>query len=219
MQLYTFWRSLATYRVRVALNLKGFSAEPVYVDLIKGDQRQDAFQSVNPAMALPALVPDEGGPPLFQSLAIIEYLNETHPRPPLLPPEPRARARVRALSQIVAADTHPLMVPRIRNFLGEEFKFDEAQRNRWIVHWQNEGLRALEGHLARDAETGRYCHGDFVTMADLCLVSQAIGAKLFNVDLTQFPTVSRIATTCLDEPAFADAHPLRQPDAPKEGAH
>ena len=216
MKLYTFWRSLATYRVRVALNLKGLSADPIYVDLIKGDQHTRDFSEVNPAKALPALVPDEGGPPLFQSIAIIEYLDEVHPRPPLLPPEPRARARVRALSQIVVSDAHPLSVPRVRNLLTQEFKFDEGQLNKWIRHWQTEALSSLEGHLSRDGETGRFCYGDFITIADICVASQAVAAQFFKLDLAAFPTVARIAQACFAEDAFARAHPMKQPDAPPQ---
>ncbi|HVX92281.1 MAG TPA: maleylacetoacetate isomerase [Xanthobacteraceae bacterium] len=213
MKLFSFWRSLATFRVRIALNLKGLAPEVIEVDLMKGHQREAAYRSVNPLMVIPALVDGEG-PALFESLAIVEYLDETHPEPPLLPREPRARARVRGLAQIVACDAHPLVVPRVREYLEAECGLDEARRMAWCRHWIVEALRALESHLASNRETGRFCQGDAVTIADLCLVSHAVGARLFNVDLAPYPTVSRITDTCLAIDAFARAHPLRQPGAP-----
>ncbi len=213
MKFYSFWRSLASYRVRIALNLKGLKPEVFDVDLIKGKQREDAFRAVNPQMVLPALI-DGDGPPLFQSLAIIEYLDETHPQPPLLPREPRARARARGLAQIVACDSHPLLVPRVREYLEHELKLDEATRLKWVQHWIGEALKAIETNLASSPDTGRYCVGDGVTVADICVASQAAGANFFKVDLKPFPTVRRIVDTCLKEDAFARAHPLKQPGAP-----
>lgn len=219
MKFYSFWRSLAAFRVRIALNIKGIVPdEIVTVDLMKGDQCQPAYKAVNPQMLLPALI-DGDGPILFQSVAIMEYLDETHPQPPLLPRDPRGRARVRALAAIVASDSHPLVVPRVRNFLEKELKLDEPTRLKWIRHWVDEGLAALEGHLSRDKETGKFAHGDAVTMADLCLVSQAAGARFFEVDTSPYPTVKRIAETCLAIDAFARAHPLRQPGAPASVGH
>lgn len=218
MKLYSFWRSLATFRVRIALNLKGIEPDVVHVDLLKGHQRDPDFRALNPQMLIPALVEDDGHV-LFQSLAILEYLDETRPDPPLLPREPRDRARVRALAQIVACDAHPLTVPRVRNVLEHEFKLDEPARLKWIRHWLDEALLALETHLRRDPQTGRYCHGDSVTMADLCLVSQAVGARLFDMDMARYPTVARIVDACFEQDAFARAHPLKQPDAPQSGAH
>ena len=212
MKLYSFWRSLATYRVRIALNLKGITPEVETIDLIKGDQRSAEFRAVNPQMLIPALV-DGDGPVLFQSLAIIEYLDETHPHPPLLPSEPRARARVRALAQIVACDSHPLLVPRVREYLEHELKLDEPTRMTWCRHWHTQALTALETNL-KSKETGRFCQGDQVTIADICLASQAAGAKFFNVDTTPFPNFVRIAETCQKIDAFARAHPLKQPGAP-----
>ena len=147
MKLFSFWRSLATYRVRIALNLKGLNAEVIEVDLMKGHQRDPKYREVNPMMALPALI-DGDGPALFESLAIIEYIDETHPKPPLLPSDPKARARVRGLAQIVAADSHPLIVPRVREYLAHEFKVDEAGVTKWAQHWHKAALTALEEHLA-----------------------------------------------------------------------
>ena len=214
MKLFSFWRSLATYRVRIALNLKNIVPDEIIdVNLMKGAQREAAYRKVNPMMALPALIDGEG-PVLFESLAIIEYLDETHPLPRLLPADPRGRARVRALAQIVACDAHPLVVPRVREYLEREFDIDEPRRAQWCRHWSAQALQVLETHLAGSASTGRYCHGDAVTVADICLASHAAGAKFFAVDLTPFPTVTRIVDTCATLDAFARAHPLRQPGAP-----
>ena len=168
MKLFSFWRSLATFRVRIALNLKGLVPEEVIdVDLMQGRQRDAKYRAVNPQMLLPALVDGEG-PALFQSLAIMEYLEETHPQPPLLPQGARARARVRGLAQIVACDSHPLLVPRVREYLEHEFKLDEPARLKWIHTWIGAALNALEANLAGSTETGRYCQGDAITIADIC---------------------------------------------------
>jgi len=213
MKLFSFWRSLATYRVRIALNLKGLAPDEIVdVNLMKGQQREEAFRKVNPMMALPALVDGEG-PALFESLAIVEYLDETHPNPPLLPKDAKGRARVRGLAQLVACDSHPLIVPRVREYLEHELKIDEATRNAWCQHWHRAALTAREAHL-QDKATGRYCHGDSITIADICLASQAAGASFFKVDLAPFPTFKRIADACMANDAFARAHPLKQPGAP-----
>jgi maleylacetoacetate isomerase len=218
MKFYSFWRSLASFRVRIALNLKGIDAEVVQVNLLKGEQRRDEYRMVNPLMVIPSLV-DGDEPILFESLAILEYLDETHPKPPLLPKDPRARARVRGLAQIVACDAHPLIVPRVRNYLEHELKLDEPTRLKWVRHWFIEGYKALETHLARDRETGRYCHGDNITLADLCLVSHSVGGEFFDLDPAAYPTCTRIAELCLKDDAFARAHPLRQPGAPPSLKH
>jgi maleylacetoacetate isomerase len=213
MKLFSFWRSLATYRVRIAMNLKGLKPdEIVEVNLMKGQQREEAFRKVNPMMAIPALV-DGDGPALFESLAIIEYLDETHPDPPLLPKDPKGRARVRGLALIVAADSHPLIVPRVREYLEHELKIDEPTRNKWCQNWHRAALTALETNL-QDKATGKYAHGDQITIADICLASQAAGAKFFGVEMKPFPTVARIAEECGKIDAFAKAHPLKQPGAP-----
>jgi maleylacetoacetate isomerase len=213
MKLFSFWRSLATYRVRIALNLKGIAPEEVIdVNLMKGQQREAAYRAVNPMMALPALV-DGDGPALFESLAIVEYLDETHPNPPLLPRDPKGRARVRGLAQIIACDSHPLIVPRVREYLEHDLHLDEATRTAWCQHWHRAALTALEAHL-QDKATGRYSHGDTITLADICLASQAAGAKFFGVDTAPFPTFSRIVTSLSAIDAFARAHPLKQPGAP-----
>jgi maleylacetoacetate isomerase len=213
MKLFSFWRSLATYRVRIALNIKGLTPEVIDVNLMKGQQREQQFCDVNPMMALPALI-DGDGPVLFESLAIIEYLDETHPKPPLLPSDPKARARVRGLAQIVACDSHPLIVPRVREYLAHEFKVDEAGVQKWAQHWHKAALTGLEQHLSTEKDTGTYCQGEQITIADICLASQVAGANFFKVDLAPFPTVARIAAACAKNDAFARAHPLKQPGAP-----
>ena len=214
MKLFSFWRSLATFRVRIALNLKGITPDEVIdVNLMQGKQREDAFRKINPMMALPALIEDDGTV-LFESLAILEYLDETHPNPPLLPKDPKARARVRGLAQIIACDTHPLIVPRVREYLAHEYKVDEAGVLKWGHHWHVEALKALEANLAGSKQTGRYCQGDQITIADICLAGQAAGSTYFKVDLAPFPTVKRIVDTCMANDAFARAHPMKQPGAP-----
>jgi maleylacetoacetate isomerase len=218
MKLYGFWRSLATYRVRVALALKGVEAEQQYINLLQGVQHGDDYKAVNPQSVVPALVVDDG-PPLFQSLAIIEYLEDICPEPPLLPRDPRGRARVRGLSLIVACDAHPLIVPRIRNYLEREMHQDEAARNRWLQHWTLKALEALEAHLAKEPETGRFCHGDTPTMADICLASQVFAAGYFDTPTTGVATVKRIFDECMKIDAFDRSQPTKQPDAPKSPAH
>jgi maleylacetoacetate isomerase/maleylpyruvate isomerase len=218
MKLYGFWRSLATYRVRVALALKGVEAEQQYINLLQGVQHGDDYKAVNPQSVVPALVIDDG-PPLFQSLAIIEYLEETSPEPPLLPKDPRGRARVRGLSMIVACDAHPLIVPRIRNYLEREMHLDEAARNRWLQHWTLKALEALEAHLANEHETGRFCHGDTPTMADICLASQVFAAGYFDTPTTGVATVKRIFDECMKIDAFDRSQPTKQPDAPRNPTH
>jgi maleylacetoacetate isomerase len=211
VKLYGFWRSLASYRVRVALAMKGLQAEEVSIDLLKGRQNTGEYLAVNPQGVVPALIPEGGGAPLFQSLAILEYLEETQPEPPLLPKDPRGRARVRGLSLIAAADGHPLITPRIRSYLEKELKQDEAARNRWLAHWTLRALEAIEGHLSKEKETGRFCHGNTPTMADICLASQMIGAlAYFSVDTRSIPTAQRIYNACMEIDAFSNAHPLKQ---------
>ena len=213
MKLYTYWRSLATFRVRIALNLKGLKYEAVYVDLDAGQQKQADYKTVNPQMVLPSLVEDDGNV-LTQSLAIMEYLDEVYPEPPLLPADPRGRARVRALAQISVANSHPLIVPRVRNHLAATFNLDEEGRiNGCGIGWPP-GSMPIEGYLARDKATGAYCHGDSVTMADLCLVSHATGYRVFKGTIDNHPTVQRIVERCMADERFASAQPLRQPGAP-----
>jgi maleylacetoacetate isomerase len=219
MKMYGFWRSLASYRVRVALAIKGMHAEEISINLLQGKQNSDEYRAVNPQGVLPSLVIDDG-PPLFQSMAILEYLEETHPQPALLPSDARGRARVRGLAQICVSDGHPLLVPRIRNYLEKEMHLDEAARNRWLAHWSLKALEAVEGHLAKEKDTGRFCHGDAPTLADICVASQVIGATTyFNCDTAGVPTVMRVFAECMKIDAFERSQPLKQPDAPKAAAH
>jgi maleylacetoacetate isomerase len=213
IKMYGFWRSAASFRVRIALNLKGLAYEETMVDIDVGDQYVPAYKAINPQSAVPSLFVEDG-PPLTQSLAIIEYLEETHPTPALLPADARGRARVRSLALLFAADHHPLIVPRIRRYLTEELKVSDDQRNAWVRHWFREGLVQGEARLAQDPATGRFCHGDTPSIADLCLISQVMGAKGFKVDIADLPTVSRISEACLALDSFARALPLRQPGAP-----
>ncbi len=213
IRMYGFWRSAASFRVRIALNLKGLPFEEEMIDLDAGEQHAPAYRAINPQAVVPSLIIDDG-PPLTQSLAILECLDEVHPVPPLLPDDVRGRARVRALALIWAADHHPLIVPRVRRYLADTMGQDEAARAAWVRHWFREGLVIGEARLANDAETGDFCHGDAPTIADLCLMSQAMGARNFQVDFADLPTVSRIVAACLAQDAFARALPLRQPGAP-----
>jgi len=214
MKLYGYWRSQAAFRVRVALNLKGIAVEDETIDLAKGEQFRPEYRAVNPLSVVPALF-DGPGPPLTQSLAIMEYLEETHPHPPLLPSEPRDRARVRSLALISIAEIHPLMVPRVRNYIERDLKLGEAGRIAWIRHWVALGLGALEDNLAGSPQTGRFCHSDAPTIADICLAGQVIGAQNSDCDVAPYPTVRRVFDACMALDAFSSAHPRRRPDAPK----
>ncbi|WP_291862128.1 maleylacetoacetate isomerase [Bradyrhizobium sp.] len=214
MKFFSFWRSLASFRVRIALNLKGLPAEIELVDLDADAHRADDYRKVNPQMALPALVTADGTT-LVQSLAIIEYLDETHPAPPLLPADARGRARVRALSLMVACEGHPLLVPRVRRYLDRELKLRETQQAAWRRHWTVETLAALEAQLAGHQDTGRFCHGDTPTLADICMVGHVTVAITQQIDLAPYPVVKRIFDAAMALPAFAIAHPLAQPDTPE----
>lgn len=212
--MYGNWRSAAAFRVRIALNLKGIPYEETFIDLDAGDQHKPEFRAINPQGAVPALF-DGDGPPLTQSLAILDYLEETHPGVALLPAEPRARARARSLAQVVACDTHPLYVPRVRTYLMEAYALPRERMMDFVRNAFTTGLTTLETRLSTEDGTGRFCQGDAVSHADLCLASLWVGTGIFGVDTAPFPTVRRIAETCLAEEAFAKAHPLRQPGAPR----
>jgi maleylacetoacetate isomerase/maleylpyruvate isomerase len=214
MKFFQFWRSLAAFRVRCALNLKGVTpSEVIDINLMQGKQREDSYRKINPMMALPAIVEDDGNV-LFESLAVVEYLDETYPNPPLLPKDPKGRARVRALAQICAADTHPLIVPRVREYLEHTFKVDPAGVAEWGRHWHEVSLKALEAELTRSKQTGKFAHGDKITLADICLAGNAVGCSYFKCDITPYPTFKRIVDACWQNDAFARAHPLKQPGAP-----
>ena len=214
MKFFSFWRSQASFRVRIALNLKNLPVEVTFVDLDADEHRAAEFRRLNPQMALPALV-DDDGTNLFQSLAIIEYLDEKHPSPPLLPSDASGRARVRALALMVACEGHPLLVPRVRRYLDHELNLRETQQAAWRRHWTVETLAALEGHLAGDRMTSRFCHEDAPTLADICLAGHVTVAVMQQIDLKPYPVVKRIFETAMALPAFASAHPLLQPDTPE----
>jgi maleylacetoacetate isomerase len=213
MRLYDYYRSSAAYRVRIALNIKGVAPdERTYVHLRMGGQRAQEYLAVNPQGLVPALALDVGQV-LTQSLAIVEYLDETHPDPPLLPPTPAARARVRAIALQIACDIHPLDNLRVLNYLIGTMGASREQKDGWYRHWIDVGFAALERTLARDGATGRYCHGDAPTLADVCLVPQMANARRFDIDVSAYPTLVRIESACNALPAFAAAAPARQPDA------
>ena len=211
MKLYGYFRSSAAYRVRIALNLKGLAADDEYIHLQKGVQTMPDYLSVNPQGLVPALVDD--GNVILQSLAICEYLDEQHPEPPLLPSDALGRARVRALSQAIACEIHPLNNLRVLKYLTGELGLAEDVKNRWYQHWIAEGFRGLEGLLTDHPGTGKYCHGNTPGLADICLVPQVFNARRFDCDLTPYPTVVRIADSLNELSAFADAAPEKQPDA------
>jgi maleylpyruvate isomerase len=211
MKLYDYFRSSAAFRVRIALNLKGLSAEREFIHLRRNDQSAPAYLAVNPQGLVPALVDD--GEVLTQSLAIIEYLDETHAEPPLLPGHPADRARVRALAQIIACDIHPIDNLRVLRYLTKELGQDEKAIERWFNHWIAEGFRAFEGLIANNEQTGEFCHGDKPGLADICLYPQVINSQRYGMDLSAYPTLKRIFETCSKVPAFIDARPENQPDA------
>ncbi|MFP5391623.1 MAG: maleylacetoacetate isomerase [Gammaproteobacteria bacterium] len=213
MKLYTYFRSSAAYRVRIALNLKGLEWESIPIHLLRGggEQLGEAYRRVHPGALVPALEHD--GHHLTQSLAIIEYLDELYPEPALLPGPALARARIRSLSQAIACDIHPLNNLRVLRYLVHSMHVDEEGKNKWYRHWLGVGFTALEAQLRDDPATGQFCHGETPTMADCCLVPQVANARRFNLDMNAFPTVLRIDEACAQLPAFADAAPSRQPDA------
>ncbi|MBP7665713.1 MAG: maleylacetoacetate isomerase [Burkholderiaceae bacterium] len=211
--LYAFWRTSATFRVRVALRMKGIDATEHQVNLDAGEQRSDAFLKINPLAAIPALV-TPGHPPLTQSLAILEFLEELQPTPPLLPADLHGRARVRSIAGMLASDTHPLITPRVRRYLTGSAGFDDAAWRAWQTQWFGTGLAAVEQRLASEAATGRFCHGDVPGMADICLASIAAVMRVFKISVAGTPTVDRIVAACEELDAFQQAQPLRQVGAP-----
>jgi maleylacetoacetate isomerase/maleylpyruvate isomerase len=211
MKLYTFFRSSAAFRARIALNLKGIRYESLPKVFAKNEHRTADYLAVNPQGLIPALETD--GVVLSQSLAIIEYLNDTHPTPPFLPSDPLGRARVRSLALAIACDIHPLNNLRVLNYLRSELKQDEATVNTWYRHWIAEGFQGLEAHAREYSTSQRFFYEDSVSIADICLVPQMFNARRFEVDLTPFPTLVAISTHLESLPAFADARPEVQPDA------
>ena len=213
LSLYTYFRSSASYRVRIALNLKALAYEPIPVHLVRdgGQQHAPAYTVLNPAALVPLLV--DGDVTLSQSLAIIEYLDEKHPEPALLPSDAAGRARVRAIAQTVACDIHPLNNLRVLRYLESELGVAADARQAWYRHWVEQSFGAIEQSLQGDDHTGRYCHGDAPTLADCCLVPQVFNAERFSVAMDAYPTIRRITKHCNELAAFAQAAPASQPDA------
>jgi maleylpyruvate isomerase len=213
MKLYSYFRSSASYRVRIALNLKRLPFEYVPIHLLRsgGEQLTPEYRKLNPDGLVPTLV--DGDATLQQSLAILEYLEETHPNPPLLPSTALDRAHVRALALQVACEIHPLDNLRVLKYLKHELKVGEEPKNAWYQHWIEAGFATLEQALVRDPRTGAFCFGDTPTLADLCLVPQVFNAQRFNVDTQRFPTIERIYDHAMQLDAFARAAPGEQPDA------
>ncbi len=216
-ELFSFWRTSATYRVRVAFNLKGISPQEHNVDIDAGEQSSEAFLKINPMGAIPALLDhadEESSLPLTQSLAILEFIDETYPTPALLPKGAHARARVRSLAPMLAADTHPLITPRIKKYLVGAGHFDDAAWRAWQTHWFTTGLQALEKRLSNEKDTGTFCHGDTPTQADICLASIIVVMRVFKIEVADIPTINRIMAACEPLDAFARADPLCQAGAP-----
>lgn len=211
MKLYSYFRSSAAYRVRIALNIKGLTYETISKPLLQGTHREPDYLTLNPQGLVPAL--DTGDAVLSQSLAIIEYLDERYPEPPLLPVDPIARAQVRSMAQAIACDIHPLNNLRVLNYLRRELKLDDAGVASWYRHWIAEGFRGLEVLARAHSGDGRFCHGASLTIADVLLVPQMFNARRFETDLAPFPTLVRISEHLESLPAFAKAHPNAQPDA------
>jgi maleylacetoacetate isomerase len=210
VKLYTYFRSSASFRVRIALNLKGVAYEPSFVHLPRGEHRASAYSKVNPQALTPALELDDGEP-LAQSLAIIEYLDEVHPQPPLLPRDAKARARVRSLSLLIACEIHPLNNLRTLQYLKRALGQTEDQVNAWYRHWVADGLAKFEADVARGA--GKFCHEDSPGLADCCLVPQIFNAKRYQCDLAPYPITMRVFEACMQLEAFDRAQPSKQPDA------
>jgi maleylacetoacetate isomerase len=215
--LYSYWRTSATYRIRVALNLKGVAVTEININLDSGEQRSAEFLKINPMGAIPALIDNEAGQsaqPLTQSQAILEFLDEAYPAPALLPVGLHGRARVRSIVAMLAADTHPMITPRVKKYLMTTAKFDDIAWKAWQTQWFTTGLQALETRLVNDKSTGKFCHGDTPTMADICLASIIVVMRVFKVEVADIPTVMRIMSECEQLDAFAKADPTKQVGAP-----
>ncbi len=217
-ELFSYWRTSATYRVRVAFNLKGVKPRETDINIDTGQQHDAAFREINPMGGIPALIdhgPGQSHVPLTQSLAILEFLDEIYPQPPLLPSGPHGRARVRSLAQMLAVDTHPLITPRVKKYLTTATGFDAESWRAWQIQWFGTGLRAVEARLAGEPGTGRFCHGDTPTLADICLASVIVVMRVFKIEFDDIPTVTRIMAECEKLEAFAAADPSRQVGAPR----
>ncbi len=211
MKLYNFSRSSASYRARIVANLKGITYDYVSINLMRGESRQPSYQALNPQGRVPSL--EDNGLLIPQSMAICEYLEETHPKPPILPADPFGRARVRALALMVACEIHPIAGGRAQSYLGTLLNANADQRAQWGRHWMTEGFREIEAMLTNSGDTGRFCHGDMPTMADAFLIPQVYNAERAGVDLAPFPTIRRIYQECNKLAAFVKAAPESQPDA------
>jgi len=211
LKLYTYFRSSAAYRARIALNFKGLDYQPASIHLRRGEHRTDAYRQLNPQALVPALEHD--GLLIPQSLAIIEYLEEIHPEPALLPGAPQDRAIVRSMAQLVASEMHPLCNLRVLIYLQEQLGRDEATVNAWYRHWVAEGFGSLEAMVEQHSGDGEHCFGSSVTLADVCLAPQVLNARRFDCDLDPYPNLTRIDAALCAQEAFALAHPSRQPDA------
>jgi maleylacetoacetate isomerase/maleylpyruvate isomerase len=211
MKLYTYFRSSAAFRVRIALNLKGLAYEPAFVHLPRGEHRAPAYGAVNPQALLPAL--EDGGRLLTQSLAILEYLEETHPAPPLLPKDPLERARVRSLAMLIACEIHPVNNLRVLQHLKRALGQTQEQLDAWYRHWIGDGLAKFEADLVNGKTAGKFCHGDTPTMADCCLVPQVFNAQRYQCDTAAYPATMRAFAECMKLEAFDRAQPSKQPDA------
>jgi maleylpyruvate isomerase len=211
MKLFGYHRSSAAFRVRIAVNLKGLEVDHRFVHLRKGEQSAPEYGALNPQGLVPLLI--DGPNVLTQSLAIIEYLEETNPEPSLLPKDPLERARVRAIAQAIASDIHPLNNLRVLRYLIGPMKVSDEAKNQWYRHWLVEGLTALERSLTPAAGTGTFCHGDQPTLADICLVPQVYNAERFDLDLSPFPRIMKIVAACRELRAFQDADPAKQADS------
>ena len=210
MKLHGYFRSSAAFRLRIALNLKKLDYDQAFIHLLRGDQQAPEFLRINPQGLVPALEVD--GHTLIQSLPIIEYLDETHPEPPLLPPDAAGRARVRGLAAIIACDIHPLNNLRVLRYLHRTLGHDEDAIGAWYNHWIAAGFTAFEQLLAGHPQTGTFCHGESPGLADITLVPQVVNAERYRLDLAPYPTITRIFRSCIQLDAFAAAHPGRQPD-------
>ena len=214
MKLYSFFRSGTSHRLRIALNLKGLAPDYLPVDLRVDEQAEAPFKRINPQGLVPALVLDSGET-LIQSPAIIEWLEERYPTPALLPADPEARAHVRAMAAIVGCDVHPINNRRILQTLRQQFGADEAAINAWCATWITAGFDAIEALLAQDDTRGHFCFGHSPSLADVYLIPQVESARRFGVDLARWPLIGAVDAACSALPAFAQAAPLAQPDAPQ----